>query len=330
MGCASGRDKSAEEQALEKAENSLRYENLEITGVVKAHQSNCAEGKCSEEQWKEIAKSLKLAISEENPSSAIVEFYKEFRSDKISYDCKSLVLLAVLLCKGTGHARADAVFELYTALDSMKTEEVGAIFDDIFRISLEQLPRLVSEEDVKKEVLEDYLLTARLGVDKSKSYILAGVSGGLETVNKKEFLAWFGKGDNHRWLESSELRGNLRANGKAAHAALVSKKEEEAKAAENKTEVLGGKHEEEHADHEGGAKGKHHEAKHEGEHEAVHEGEHEGKHEGKHEGEHEGKHEGKHGEAHVDEHEHHEESHKHQEANVKLREDSEVNGHKDD
>ena len=275
MGCSSGREKSSEEQALENAEKTLGYWNLEFKVVLKEHKNNSVEGIVSTEQWKDIAKNLKLAASAENPSESIVKFYDEFKYKLNSYHCKKLLLLSALLSKGTSHEKSAAVFDQFSKLEALKTEDLGEIFDEMSRISVELLPTLISEEDMKtvtQEAMDEYLLRARLGMAKTKANILAEISGGRDVVQKGEFMAWFHKAENKHLFQSNEWRRHLRANGKAAHAEMISQKEkdkenETVQEEENRAKV---------GDEEGDRTGEHehHKERHEEGHEDDHEDSH--------------------------------------------------------
>lgn len=265
MGCSSSRDMSPEEATLYNGEVTLLYSSHHIKDVAKSHASSSADGKITSEEWKNISKSLNLAIAQDNPREEIVGFYESFQK-KGNFNPKSLIVLAALLTKGSGSEKAEAIFKAFNSLESIKKEDLAKIIDMIFDIALDKLPALVLKDDrnnVTKEQLDDFLLRGKMGRKTSEKEIIDGVSAGQDPVQLCQFTAWFNKSENSGWLISTDLRKKLRANGKSEFNAMKKKakeEEEQSKPVEHETHPKVSEENGNPKEHESQKKPEHHEA----------------------------------------------------------------------
>ena len=243
MGCTSGRpDLTPEEATLVNGELTLLYENHLATEIVKLHKANSSDGLIKESQWNGISKKLNLAAAVENPSDQIVKFYSHFRKEE-GYSLHELLLLGILLARGSSSSKAGLLFDLYdpNGSQSLKATELPHIINDLFVITTHRLPLLVKKDDpnhVSEEDLKVHIERIVLGKDQAtKDFIDEIVSrrevvNGKETITKSEtvlkaqFVAWFEKEGNTDWISSRGFNDFLRKRGKALQRAQKKGKKE--------------------------------------------------------------------------------------------------------
>jgi hypothetical protein len=233
-GCTSNRsDLTPEEALLDNGENTLLYAGKYSSHAFKIHlacSSGTAAWTATEEQWSNIAVNLKLAISSPEAGPKITGFYAEFKVGEF-YNIKKLILLSLLLTRGTAKEKAKILFDVCddSKLQAVKKAHIIFALEELFDIAIEKLPKLKLENDPNKvttQDLENFLERARIGKQDGLDEVVKGIIGDEEVAELSHFEAFFSANDNILWLESRGLRENLRKKGKEVQKKLRKKTKE--------------------------------------------------------------------------------------------------------
>lgn len=251
MGCATSRlNVSCQEAAIINGENLLLFYSRGIESTFKLLKDNSKKGKVSKKGMAAVEKELGTVAEEFQPK--VKAFYDGLIHEK-GIKLSTFIALAVLLCKGTGSEKANALFEANAAdgQGKLSKAQISSMIDEIFELASVKLPELASPSDSSnqytKESMQAYKERIELGRPKDKETLLKNVLGDLEEVEKAAFVSWFDRDNNRDWLGSTSLREQLKKTGKRElKAAKKAKAESEVKEPHKEEK----EHHEKHEHHE--------------------------------------------------------------------------------
>jgi hypothetical protein len=220
MGCLSTRlEYTPEEEIINKAEIDLLYSEHSVDTIYTVHLANSTQGGVNDYQWSRIARTLKLGVASQKASVPITLFYEDFKVEN-KYDIKQLIVLGIILSKGSEKQKSEYLFELYGSLNTqtIKTEVISSVISLILNIAAEKIPKLIKRSELSDEAkkkLDKYLGEILETREFSRNEIIKSITKESSLINKHDFVSWFEKSRHHGlWLNSAGIRYNLRKNVK--------------------------------------------------------------------------------------------------------------------
>jgi hypothetical protein len=258
MGCSDSRaaDVSFVEAAIINGENALIFDSVAVDVIISSYAENSSGNEVSHHQLKVVSDKHHLGFSATPPNPKIVAFYDSLKSGD-HYNFRELATASVLLSKSSVEAKAKALFKAWTKDKAtfMDKENAGRIFDALFNISIHKLPKLILPSDSRNTYTEDelkkYLQRAEIGTS-VKGKLMTDLFGTNSMLFEANFVAWFQKPENEKWLNATGVRVELKNIGKSEQrAARKSEVKTEVKVEEKhgKVEVTVEEHHEHHEHH---------------------------------------------------------------------------------
>ncbi|OMJ87860.1 hypothetical protein SteCoe_10346 [Stentor coeruleus] len=158
MGCFTSRnDITPEETAVMDFESLLGYSDLSPSHLDKIHRKYSYNGKISENQWKDICDTLKLAPSKIEASQHINNYYDKYRSGENAFALNELLVLGILLSKGKPGEKAKLLFEVYDekGLGELDLSQIHDLLSVMVKIAIELNPQVVVKDGVNGVSIQD-------------------------------------------------------------------------------------------------------------------------------------------------------------------------------
>lgn len=211
MGCADSRDKTHEEEySLSVFENALRLNRQLVTSADFSFRKYSYEGEINPNQFTEACDKLRIQRLNTDQFSNIESFYNRLRNDNGTLSLKKLLLLAVLLCKGSPHEKAQVLFEIYDDSDAHVLEglTVKQMVDDLFDMSVNLLPTLVTSTSRghDPEKVKYYLAKILYRSNKSKDMLRMALTEGAVRTRRDAFVGTLCKEDRRHLLTAAGIR----------------------------------------------------------------------------------------------------------------------------
>ena len=212
MGCSDSRtDITAEEATVANAEAILEYSHLPAYYTDLIHRKYSYEGKIVEDQWKDIYKTLDLAPNKSYAMQSVVNFFDNFKIGPGEYSLKKLLVLGILLSKGSSEEKARLLFEVQDEAGSgiLTTEGLDDLIKLMLDISIEINTKIKIKDDINQVTEEDirrYVAKLRRGVGKAQSTILETILDGSQSITVEEFIRKMSHSTRPELLTAQGLR----------------------------------------------------------------------------------------------------------------------------
>mmetsp|Transcript_23467 Transcript_23467/g.41606 ORF Transcript_23467/g.41606 Transcript_23467/m.41606 type:complete len:245 (-) Transcript_23467:827-1561(-) len=211
MGCADSRDKRHEEEdTLAVFENALKFNRQLTTSIDFGFRKYSYEGEISASQFAEACDKLHLQRVNTDQYPNIEAFYNKLRNENGKLILKKLLLLGVLLGKGTPHEKAQILFEIYDDTDAHVLEglTVKQMVDDMFDMSVNLLPTLVPANcrghDSQK--VKYYIDRILYRCNKSKDMLRMALTEGAVRTRRDAFVGTLWKEERKQLLTAAGIR----------------------------------------------------------------------------------------------------------------------------
>lgn len=151
MGCITSRnDISPEEDVVMDFETLLGYSALSPSHLDKIHRKYSYNGKISDNQWKDICYTLKLAPNKIEASQHINNYYDKYRTGENSFALNELLVLGILLSKGRPGEKAKLLFEVFDENGSgvLELSQIHDLLSVMVKVAIELNPQVVVKDGV--------------------------------------------------------------------------------------------------------------------------------------------------------------------------------------
>lgn len=212
MGCTDSRaGKLDEEKVISTREQILGFSKHNCRKADLVFRKFAYNEAFNENQWSEVCASMKLA--NEDPYGVIRNFYKQFERNG-KYDLKFLLVLSILLTRGTEVEKAKLLFEIYDCdcTLTMDRNEITTMISDIIHISVDKLPILsLDDPSLGEEVtkLTTYILKLKYRHKDAVSKLTTEIMNGLSTLRQDVFIEALKSPDLKCILTSTGMREYL-------------------------------------------------------------------------------------------------------------------------
>jgi hypothetical protein len=211
MGCANSRDKGPEEEhTLSAFEQALRLYRQLTTSVDFGFRKYSHDGEVNASQFAEACQKLHVQRLNTNPLPTIEAFYDRLRKANGNIELKKILLLGVLLSRGSAHEKAQILFEIYDESDVHVLEgpTMRQMVEDLYDMSVNVLPTLVpatgKAHDSQK--VKFYLERINYRSSKSRDMLLMALTGGDVRTRRDAFIGNLCKEDRQCLLSAGGIR----------------------------------------------------------------------------------------------------------------------------
>ena len=180
MGCASSREQGIEERQITLAEQGLNFYGVKVVDLDSVFRKYNSNGYLSQSQLIHVSNQLNFRILNYGQNMNIQGFFQSIKTKRSDYDIKDLLLIAILLGKGSADVKARLIYEIFDEhlTHQIDIEEVKSeIISRMINHSVKTLPNLVctqmTEADVEMKIL------------KYKNKLLDMFSAAIEDLAKK-------------------------------------------------------------------------------------------------------------------------------------------------
>lgn len=190
MGCGeSKQDMTLEEIALIQAEKKLLYSNYSSQALDFVYRKYSTNGLINENQWADIHKKLRLAISSKHPNPNLIAFYASFKI-KAKYPLKEVLLLAIILSQDQSNRKLELIFEIFDEenekrLSQDKVKDLCLLLIDF---ALEKMSLLVDYEKIAREAIVVYIQRLRMLKGFAIHDLVEMICGNAEYITLNEFI----------------------------------------------------------------------------------------------------------------------------------------------
>lgn len=212
MGCTDSRtDKLDEEKVITSHEHLLGFSKHTSRNTDLVFRKFAYNEAFNENQWSEVCYKLKLATSDLH--GTITKFYKQFERNG-KYDMKPLLLLSIMLTRGTEVEKAKLLFEIYDydCTLSLERNEVSAMISDMINVAVDKTSILTLEHPDNVEhipKLNNYILKLKYRTKDAVHRLSTEIMSGLSSLRQDMFIEAMKGPDVKGILTSSGMRAYL-------------------------------------------------------------------------------------------------------------------------
>ena len=211
MGCTDSRtEKLDEEKVINSHEQLLGFSKYTSRKVDLVFRKFAYNETFNENQWSEVCSNLRLATSDIH--GTITKFYKQFERNG-KYDLKPLLLLSIMLTRGTEVEKAKLLFEIYDydcTLD-LERSEVSTMISDMINIAVDKTSILTLEDPTILEhipKINNYILKLKYRNKDAVHKLTTDIMSGLSSLRQDMFI---------EAMKSPNIKGILTSSGMRAY-----------------------------------------------------------------------------------------------------------------